>query len=135
MTDEPKPSDVVDSVPVVDDGIGADHADDGGGGDVTDTEVVDTPWYRKALRSTTPNPSIEEVDGASDLVDNWQSYLIRGLEKAAGVDDSEAWVDLSRGVAGGVFEAFGGDRDGDRDSTADTDTDTDSDSGAEGPIL
>lgn len=59
-------------------------------------------WYR-ALRSTSPNPPIEDVGAFRDLQQNWGSYGLRGLQKLGGVDDTEAWVDLAKFAVGAVM--------------------------------
>lgn len=62
------------------------------------------PFWWKALRNKHPNPPISEVGDLRDIRDNWEAYGLRGLEKAAGVDDAEAWIDLTKFVVGAVLQ-------------------------------
>ncbi len=57
------------------------------------------------LRRTHPNPPVEEVGSLDDIREHYQGYLLRGIEKIAGAEDSEAWVDLVKGVLGVALEA------------------------------
>lgn len=61
-------------------------------------------WWVRAARSTRPNPPLDEVGGFEDIRDNWSAYLTRGVQKGAGVDDAEAWVDVLKGVLGLALE-------------------------------
>lgn len=63
-------------------------------------------WYR-ALRSSSPNRPIHEIDGIADTLEHWDKYGVRSLEKMAGMDDTEAWVDGLRFVLGGALWAAG----------------------------
>lgn len=65
------------------------------------------PWYLEAARNTSPNPPIQQVGSFRDLRDNWERFGVRGLQKLGGVDDAEAWVDLTKFVVGFALETFG----------------------------
>lgn len=63
----------------------------------------DQPFFMEALRSKHPNPSLSEVEQWDDVADNWREYGMRGLQKAMGVDDAEAWIDLMKAGIGAVM--------------------------------
>jgi hypothetical protein len=59
------------------------------------------------FRSRTPNPPIDEVGSFDDIRTKYDKYGLRGLQKLAGVDDTEAWVDLLKFVIGGTMHLTG----------------------------
>lgn len=65
---------------------------------------TDDPFWYRAVRNTSPNPPIDEVGSLQDIRDNWESYGLRGLQKLGGVDDAEAWVDLTKFLVGAIIE-------------------------------
>lgn len=102
MTEEPPtPADALQEVEVG--GAGAGHAE---------AEGVEAPaeggrsMIYRAARSTEPNPPLDQVGGFDDVRDHWQQYGMRGLQKAANVDDSEAWVDLLKFAIGMTLENY-----------------------------
>lgn len=76
--------------------VGESHADAEG----MEPGESRAPWWERAARSTSPNPPLSEVGGFDDLQENATRYLARGLQKASGIDDAEAWVDMTKGILG-----------------------------------
>jgi len=59
-----------------------------------------------ALRSTEPDKPLSQYDGISELSDNWDARILRGIEKIGGYEASEAWVDLLLGGVGAALETM-----------------------------
>lgn len=69
----------------------------------------------RRLRNTHPNPPIEEVGSFGDLKLHWDKYGLRGMQKLGGIDDTEAWVDITKFLVGFILQLQSDD-----DTTTDT---------------
>ena len=83
----------------------ADMATEGAGGSVTRDPAGGSSWV-DALRSTEPDKPLSQYDGITELSDNWDARLLRGIEKIGGYEASEAWVDLLLGGIGAALETM-----------------------------
>jgi hypothetical protein len=83
----------------------ADMATGEAGGAVTRDPAGGSSWV-DALRSTEPNKPLSQYDGMTELSDNWDARLLRGVEKIGGYEASEAWVDLLLGAVGAALETM-----------------------------
>ena len=65
-------------------------------------------WITDALRNTSPNPPLERVGDLRDIRTKWDRYGLRGLQKLGGVDDAEAWIDITKFALGAALYAIRG---------------------------
>lgn len=109
MSDDDEAFDPVDSPGALDmdPADAADMATEGtGGADSSGFSGPDTGSWVGALRSTEPDKPLSQYDGISELSDNWDARLLRGIEKIGGYEASEAWVDLLLGGIGAALETM-----------------------------